>query len=476
MARPLLTTQTEQEHSVQQKTVGMLVYVLRYDDLPADDSMILPPITREGTTYEVGRAPEVGPVALEGSTLLLPDPFVSRTHARLVRRRGADVIEDLGSKLGTFVNGKRIEGPRVLVDGDLLEIGHSLFVYRLVEPRMAGRMASLRKGLSHGPTRTLCPELAGISTDLERIARTDQPVLLLAETGAGKEIAARFVHEKSGRAGPFVAVDCGAIPDHLVEGELFGHRRGAFSGAVEERKGRIRSAEGGTVFLDEIGNLLESAQASLLRVIQEREVTPVGGERPQKVDVRWIAATNESLFAEDSRFRADLRARLAGYVALLPPLRKRREDLGVLCADILGKTGLPSVAITKRAARALFFGDLPGNIRELERSLSSAAVLKGDGPIDLPHLSVVAARAAGKVGARAEGSAADASPSEPSPSAELPRERSTRPPREAIEAALVQAKRVQGEAARLLGVHERQLARWMDAYGIPRGKKSASET
>ncbi|MRG98071.1 sigma 54-interacting transcriptional regulator [Polyangium spumosum] len=474
MARPLLTTQTEQEHSVQQKTVGLLVFVLRYDDLLAADSRILPPITREGAKYEVGRAPEVRPAALAGSTLLLPDPFVSRAHARLVRRRGADVLEDLGSKLGTFVNGERIEGPRALVDGDLLEIGHSLLVYRLVEPRVAVRLASLPQGIQHGPTRTLCPELASMSADLERIARTDQPVLLLAETGAGKEIAARFVHETSGRAGPFVAVDCGAIPDHLVEGELFGHRRGAFSGAVEERRGRIRSAEGGTVFLDELGNLPESAQASLLRVIQEREVTPVGGERAQKVDVRWIAATNEALFSEDSRFRADLRARLAGYVALLPPLRRRREDLGFLVADILGKTGLSSVSITKRAARALFFGELPGNIRELERALSSAAVLMGDGPIDVQHLSVVAARAASRASARAEGSAADAPPADP-PTGEPQRSSSKRPTREAIEAALARTNRVQGEAARLLGVHERQLTRWMDAYGIPRAKKSSSE-
>jgi len=470
MPRPLINTQTESDLPVEKKTVGLLVFVLRYDDLCAADSMALPPLSREGATLDIGRASEAGPVALSAdkSTLSLPDPFLSRAHARLSRKNGADYLEDRGSKLGSFINSARVERPTPLADGDLIELGHSLFVYRLVEPRVAIRLAVNPRGAEHGPTRTLCPELAAISVDLEQLARTDQPVLLLAETGAGKEIAARFVHEKSGRAGPFVAVDCGAIPHHLVEGELFGHKRGAFSGAHEERRGRLRSADGGTIFLDELGNLPEAAQATLLRAIQEREITPVGADRPIPVDVRFIAATNADIFSEESRFRADLRARLAGYVAILPPLRKRREDLGFLVANILAKARVTKAGITKRAAHALFFGDMQGNIRELERALSSAAVLMGDDPIDLDHLSILKARAA-------SAPAPPKTPTEP-PTLESATESKNhkRPAQAVLEAALQAAKGNQGEAARQLGVHERQLARWMDFYGIPRGKKSSA--
>ncbi|MDI1477157.1 sigma 54-interacting transcriptional regulator [Polyangium sp. y55x31] len=467
MAHSLATTDNEFDAAKDLATFGVLVFVLRYEDLCAADSVALPPLTHDGAGFEIGRASEVRPPAMEGKTFLLPDRFVSRVHARVVHRDGKSFLEDAGSKFGTFVRGERIQGPVPLADGDVVEMGQSLFVYRLIDEPTAVRMITRRAGFTFGPTRTLCPELMSIAFDLDRLARSDQPILLLAETGAGKEVAARYVHDKSGRAGPFVAVDCGAIPEHLVEGELFGHRRGAFSGAHEERKGRIRSAEGGTVFLDEIGNLPATAQASLLRAIQENEVTPVGADRGQKVDVRWIAATNVDVFSERSGFRADLRERLAGYVAMLPPLRKRREDLGFLVAHLLGRRGVERASITRPAARALFLGDLPGNVREIERTLGTACLLMGDGPIDLPHLSALRARAASEKEERT---------SEP-PGAEATdegRRYKTRPPRETVEAALFRAKGSQVEAARLLGVHERQLTRWMDAYGIPRSRKGSS--
>ncbi|MDC3954473.1 sigma 54-interacting transcriptional regulator [Polyangium jinanense] len=467
MAHSLATTDNEFEGATHAATIGVLVFVLRYEDLCAGDSVALHPLTHDGAGFEIGRASEVRPPAMEGKTFLLPDRFVSRVHARVVRRDGKGFLEDAGSKLGTFVRGERIQGPVALADGDVVEMGQSLFVYRLVDEPTAVRMMTHRAGFAFGPTRTLCPEVMRLAVDLDRLARSDQPILLLAETGAGKEVAARYVHDRSGRAGPFVAVDCGAIPEHLVEGELFGHRRGAFSGAHEERKGRIRSAEGGTVFLDEIGNLPGTAQASLLRAIQENEVTPVGADRGQKVDVRWMAATNVDVFSEKSGFRADLRERLAGYVGMLPPLRKRREDLGVLVAHLLARRGVERASITRAAARALFLGDLPGNVREIERSLGSACLLMGDGPIDLQHLSALRARAA---------SEKEEPASEP-PGVEATdevRRNKARPPRERIEAALFRAKGSQVEAARLLGVHERQFARWMDAYGIPRPRKGPS--
>jgi DNA-binding NtrC family response regulator len=464
MAETLSNTRTERESLTQLQDIGILVFVLRYDDLLAGDAFALPPLVRSGATIEIHRAPRIQPVGMEGKTLLLPDPYVSRSHAVVVRAGGEDRLEDRGSRYGTFVNGARIEAPRLLVDGDVIEIGHSLFVYRLVSGATAKQLAAHPTGRAHGPTRTLCPEVVQLSLDLDRVAPTDQPVLLLAETGAGKEIAARYVHEKSGRAGPFVAIDCGAIPGDMIEAELFGHRRGAFTGAHEDRRGRIRSAEGGTVFLDEIGNLPEPAQASLLRVLQEREVTPVGADRAHRVDVRWIAATNLDVFAPGARFRADLRARLAGYVGRVPPLRRRREDLGLLGANILAKAGLARASITKTAARALLLDELPGNIRELERALTSAAVLAGNEDIDLPHLSVLAAREASESG---EALLPPSDRAEPG-NARKPRQR--RPDRAVIEAALEKARGVQSDAAKLLGVHERQLARWMDGLSIPRAR------
>lgn len=464
------TTTTDEAGSLElPPVVGVLIFVLHYDDICANDSAALPPFAGDHVHLEIGRAARPGLPLLDGHRLGLPDRFVSRTHARIVRRNDVDVIEDLGSKQGTFVNGVRREEPTALGDGDRVEIGYSLFVYRRTDPLTAIRLTENKTKIMHGPTPTLCPELVAASNDLERIAQSDQPVLILAETGAGKEIAARFVHEKSRRKGAFVAIDCGAIAPHLVEGELFGHKRGAFSGAHEARVGRISTGEGGTVFLDEIGNMPSQVQASLLRVVQEREVIPVGADKGRRVDVRWVAATNADLFSESSGFRSDLLARLAGHVAKLPPLRERREDLGFLCAHLLAKRGVRSASMTPRAARALFSSDFAGNVRELELTLASAAVLAGDGPIDIGHLSVLSARSARGNEPAAQDPPAPAPRAEYSPSRPYTR----RPSKSDIEEALVRANRIQSEAARLLRVHERQLTRWMDAYGIERARRSA---
>lgn len=473
MSGPYLETKSEPEPQQLPKVVGVLIYVLRYEELCAATTTVLPPLSRDRTTLELGRATAAGPAVLDGRSFLLPDPFVSRTHARISRQGTVDFIEDLGSKQGTYVNDERISKATQLNDGDCIEIGHSFFVYRRTEPLMAVRLAGAEPLTMHGPTATVCPEMVQVSQDLERIAKSEQPVLILAETGAGKEIAANFVHQKSARTGAFVPIDCGAIPPHLVEGELFGHKKGAFSGAHEERLGRIRSAEGGTIFLDEIGNMPLQAQASLLRVVQEREVIPVGADKGKPVNVRWVAATNADLFAENSGFRSDLRARLSGYVAQLPPLRNRREDLGFLCAFLLKKVGVSTATITRNAARALFLGELSGNVRELERALASAAVLKGEGAIDVHHLSVLAAKSSSehKAVPKEVGVAMAAKAEE----TERERPYTRRPSKAEIEEALVKAKRIQSEAARLLGVHERQLARWMDAYGIERAKRGLSK-
>jgi transcriptional regulator with PAS, ATPase and Fis domain len=208
----------------------------------------------------------------------------------------------------------------------------------------------------------------------------------LGETGTGKELLARALHSDSKRTGPFVAVNCGALPSALVESLLFGHVRGSFSGAVRDEVGLIRSAEKGTLFLDEIGDFPLPAQASLLRVLQEREVLPVGGTRAARVDLRVVCATHRELDAcvTAGSFRADLLARLDGFRRTIPPLRDRREDLGLLVATLLSKL-VPgnenAVSFEPSAARALASYDWPGNVRELEQTLSRALALHPDGCI-----------------------------------------------------------------------------------------------
>src|SRR5262249_31546947 len=229
------------------------------------------------------------------------------------------------------------------------------------------------------------------------VARSMIPVVLEGETGTGKEVLARALHGISGRTGEIIAVNCGALPRDLVEGELFGHRKGAFSGATEDRLGLVRSADKGTLFLDEIGDLPASAQATLLRVLQEREVRPVGGTRTISVDLRVVAATHRSLdqMVAAGEFRADLLARIAGYRFEMPPLRARREDMGLLLGAILKRLAPERAAATSihpRAVRALLGHPRPGNVRELEQCLRGAVVLAEGGPIELEHLPAVVQR------------------------------------------------------------------------------------
>jgi transcriptional regulator with GAF, ATPase, and Fis domain len=324
--------------------------------------------------------------------LRVPDPWMSGTHATLTKVFGRWVLEDANSKNGTVLNGES-QRRAFLADGDVIELGHTFFIYReaLLTPADeppdvdAAQLAPRAPGLA-----TLVPALSQTFRKLEQVARSDLSVVLSGESGTGKEVLARAVHELSGRGGAFVAVNCGALPETLVETELFGYRKGAFSGATEDRPGLVRSADRGTLFLDEIGDLPLSSQAAFLRVLQEREVVPVGGTRPVIVDVRLIAATHRDLDAliSEDRFREDLFARISGVKVNLPPLRERREDLGLLIAVLLGRSGaLPEqVTFDVLAARALFRYRWPLNIRELEKALAAAVVLAADAPIGCEHL------------------------------------------------------------------------------------------
>jgi transcriptional regulator of acetoin/glycerol metabolism len=327
----------------------------------------------------------------------LEDSWMSSDHAYLDADAHGWRIADAGSKNGTFVNGERIS-ERPLADGDLVEIGNSIFLYRSAVTRRFREPPDLELS----PATCDPPALATLSIPLardlaalSRVALSRVPIIVLGETGTGKEVVARAVHQLSARRGAFTAINCGALPQSLIESELFGYQKGAFSGAHEDRPGLIRAADRGTVFLDEIAELAEPSQVKLLRVLQENEVVPLGATRPVAVDIRVIAATHQDLAArvEAGQFRKDLYARLGGFVIALPPLRERREDIGYLVAALLPRIAgprAPALRFQRAAARALFAHDWRLNIRELEQALSAAVALAGDGAqITTEHLPLL---------------------------------------------------------------------------------------
>jgi len=324
------------------------------------------------------------------------DPWMSSAHARFTRVARRWVVEDTASKNGIRVNGD-VQARAELEDGDVVEIGHTYFLFREAIPGEPGEAPVGDVAAAASPAlATLSPSLSGAFTRLALVARSTVSVLIEGETGTGKEVVARALHALSARPGELGAVNCGALPANLVEGELFGHRKGAFSGAVEDRPGLVRSADGGTLFLDEIGDLPAAPQAALLRALQEGEVRPVGATRPITVDLRVVAATHRPVDAQvaSGAFRADLFARLAGHRVTLPPLRERREDLGLLIGAVLARIGGGAVTLHPRAARALFAYAWPGNVRELEKALGAAVVLAEGGVVERRHLPEAVQRVA----------------------------------------------------------------------------------
>ena len=390
----------------------------------------------------------------------IPDPRISAIHARLEKVLGSWMVEDRKSKNGTLLDGTRTSKGAV-TDGAILELGHTFLLFH-EEPAADGPddlRAQDLKPLTGG-LATLSPALAARFERVVLVARSDSPVLLQGETGTGKEVLARAIHEVSARPGPFVAVNCGAIPEMLVESELFGHRKGSFTGA-EEHLGLIRSSDRGTLLLDEIGDLPLSAQAKLLRVLQEKEVKAVGSDRPPvKVDLRVVSATHRDLtkLSGEEQFRTDLLARLSGFTFHLPPLRERLQDLGLLVAAILQKgarEGTAEISFTAEAARALLLHDWPHNIRELEKCVTGAAVLSGGGRIDLEHLP-------DEVHAASEGGPS----AQPSPSPSEPRSEEDRKLCDELVAQLRAHHGNVTQTARAMGKARTQVQRWLRRCGL----------
>ena len=329
----------------------------------------------------------------ETSWLGLPDRWMSSRHARLVRQAGGWQLQDAGSTNGSRVNGQRIV-QRQLTSGDVIEVGHTLLYFeeRVRVGRDTAPDVFCSNLCSSEPTvQTLSPKLQRSLDELTKVVRSGVSILIGGETGTGKEVLARQLARNAERKGPLVAVNCAAIPENLIESELFGSTKGSFSGASGDRVGLIRSADGGWLFLDEIGDLPLDAQAALLRVLQEREVRPVGGARSVPVDFGLISATHQDLdtMVEERRFRGDLLARIAGYRAELPPLRERREDLGILIGTLLGslepKRSEPR-PLAPDAALALLQHRWPFNVRELRNCLAAACSLAQEGSIRREHL------------------------------------------------------------------------------------------
>ena len=379
--------------------------------------------------------------------IVLPtDRKASRHHATLhASPTGAVRVVDERSRNGTWVNGERV-ADKVLADGDVVTIGDSLLVVR-DEPTDGGD-AEIAALIGHGlAMRTVRAAIA-------RVAPTAATALVLAETGCGKELAARAIHERSRAAGPFVAVNCAAIPDSLAESQLFGQLAGAFTGAVA-RPGLVRAADGGTLFLDEIGELSPAIQPKLLRFLQDRAVLPVGATAPVACDVRVVAATNRDLRAEVDRgsFRADLYARLAELPLRIPPLRERREDILALVRHALGAA---PPRLTPALAEAIVLHRFPFNVREVQALAAQLRLAAGDAVLDLPHAGdLLSARAA--------------PPTEPPDSYDGGGgggDRDKPPDRAELEALLRAHKGVVANVARAMQRSRKQVYRWIEQHGL----------
>jgi hypothetical protein len=390
-----------------------------------------------------------------GLQIAIPDARTSARHARLVRTGNVWSIEDLGSRNGLFVDGARCKRG-VLSDGSLVLLGHTLLLFRNALPSSkeppwdvdGERLSPSAPGLE-----TLLPRLANDFAALERLAPSGVPILVEGEIGTGKELIARAVHQLTLRKGPLVAVNCGALPPNLIESELFGHVRGAFSGAVQERPGLVRAAHGGTLFLDEIGELPLTAQVAFLRVLQERKVIAIGSTRSVDVDIALVSATHRDLpqLVQTERFRGDLFARVAGFRFKLPRLAERREDLGFVLRALLTQHGQTRATFSPAAAEALFRFDWPLNVRELEHALRTALALAPDHHIDLGHLPEALRTS---TSAQAEAM----------PSTVLPRRAAEL--RDQLIALLSEHEGNIAEVARVLGKGRTQIHRWVKRYSI----------
>jgi DNA-binding NtrC family response regulator len=424
------------------------------------DEVVSTRLLSPGARLIAGRSPEVD--------LHLPHASISRRHAA-IEVGPPTLIEDLGSANGTRVGG------RVLGAGERVSVGPGVTVG-------IGKVTLVFELQGDAPTEAPAPsrdDLPAPRDVVERIAQGEINVLLFGETGVGKEVMAETIHKLSRRAaGPLVRLNCAALLEPLLVSELFGHEKGAFSGADQAKPGLLETAAGGTVLLDEIGELSLNVQAKLLRVLEERAVLRIGALKPRPIDVRFIAATNRDLEVEVERgaFRADLLFRLDGFSFTIPPLRDRRGEIAGLARSFaaraaarLGRATAPEIDPTTLAHLEAY--GWPGNVRELKNVIERAVLLSGGAALAPEHLPLEKMR-------RASTTQRSVDPAMPPPSA-APRSE------EELRAELVSAERArilevlatcagnQTRAAKQLGISRNTLATKLSSFGVPRPRKGS---
>jgi DNA-binding NtrC family response regulator len=427
--------------------------------------------------------------------LSIEDSSISRRHAVLHLR--SLELEDVGSKNGTRLFGSQVdqsENPLEALNGpsEKLELGKRYPVGLGKVMKLGSVVAYLRKRAPVLHTEPVRSERAPSDDELVlqdpgmrevydlalRAAATTLPVLVLGETGVGKDVVAAYIHRMSTRhAGPFVRVNCGALSASLLESEFFGHQRGAFTGASDAKAGLLELGDGGTVFLDEIGELPLATQVKLLHVLETGEVTRVGGTRAKHIDVRFVAATNRELSREvqAGTFRADLYFRINGVSLKVAPLRKRPAEIEPLSRYFLNrfcrKHGLREPELSGPALDHLRAYAWPGNIRELKNTLERAALLCGGAPILPAHLPQES-ELSGSIRRDGAGQFGGFGEEEITTTHIRPAPLEQAPPYQRIADALRQCAGNQTRAAQVLGVSRRTLCNWLDQYDLPRPRKT----
>jgi two-component system response regulator GlrR len=340
---------------------------------------------RGALTIGRGRGTQLVPASAPDETVAvsLPDGLLSRKHLRIARTPRGYEIEDLGSRNGTFLDGRRLDKPTRLSEGCIILFGGHVAVFRLVFDAELEALAREAEA-PFGPVPTFSPALALTFARLRKLARTESELLLVGETGVGKEVCARAIHRASGRSGPFVAINCASLPAPLVESELFGYVAGAHSTATGSKAGLVESAQGGTLLLDELGDMPSELQVKIFRFLQDRTYSPLGSTKIRRLDVRVIAATARlATGGGPGALRGDLVARLGAEPIAISPLRRRPEEIPSLMAHF----GEGTVREVEPAAlRAMCLYGWPLNIRELEKTIANAVAMTTGGHLRLDHL------------------------------------------------------------------------------------------
>lgn len=435
-------------------------------------------VPMEGLSLEIGRRSTSGPRPL----LIIPDATVSSLHARIQRAStGADlfIVQDLGSTNGTYLDGRRIMGPAPLRDGAVLFLGSQVLIFRLYT---TAELEAVHEDAARplAPVATLSPGLASTASKLRRLAPSSSEILLVGETGVGKEVFATAVHHLSGRPGKLVAINCAAIPRELVESELFGYEKGAHSTAQGRKVGLVESANGGTLFLDEIGDMPIELQSKLLRFLQDKRFTPLGSTRVIEGDVRIVAATSRVTLDKGGHLQDAVLGRLGARPITLPPLRDRVEDLGRLVAHFLGPIE-DGRSFEPEAFHALVLHGWPLNVRELSKVVSEAEVLsRGAQSIGLEHLpDAITANLQVDVDDSIEDTFVDPEPPDvngfASQATRVGRIRRPAPSREELETLLATCKGSVAQVARQLDRQYAVVWRCIQRYGIDANAYRAGE-